>query len=465
MIKYYNTEAEYEAAVKTSRESQLSLVGSDNNVCIDGVNVVVGLASAKTGAACVLDEHSAMHFIAPGTFSKDSFPANYTYVGPVLVGVDHPEFRGKVIIGYKYIQNLPIHDAGSWRLKGYTLDGADHEAEIGFNDPDTGRDVRYPFTYNANTVDELVSELNEFFANIPSAGLQAQDWTAIGLDTDSDGVNDAIDIKGWRASHITTHFFCSGFSGTGNNFLPDIYFKGYAEVVTMNGQWNNQPAIGNMTRVIELFSEDINTGLYNPTAVLTDANYGNLLCLPAYLGTSQYRDGDKCAAVRAVYGEGEEGWKKFLEGFKLLKPSTYGIVGDKKWGDGKTNTYIMANDTFTGRSGVIHRASEVAYDAMNLSYNHELLRAGNWYMPDIDELESIMQTIQFGTIRDRNADPINATQLAAGGSPISNKGSYISVTRRLSGQYYGYTINGTIGAVTSYGNNPNDIIIICSINL
>ena len=98
MIKYYDTLAAYEADVKSDYESQVSLIGADNAVKFDGRNIVVGLASARTGSIVVLDGNKAMQFVSVDTFSPASLMSNYEVVGVVWVGIDHPSYRGDVVI-------------------------------------------------------------------------------------------------------------------------------------------------------------------------------------------------------------------------------------------------------------------------------------------------------------------------------------------------------------------------------
>ena len=98
MIKYYNNKAEYDAAVKSHYESQVSLIGESGEIKYDGRNVVVGIDSAITGSTAVLDGLNALHFISAGTYSSASFMSNYTIVGKVIIGVDHPSFCGEIAI-------------------------------------------------------------------------------------------------------------------------------------------------------------------------------------------------------------------------------------------------------------------------------------------------------------------------------------------------------------------------------
>ena len=183
MIKYYDTEAAYAADAKSAFESQVSLVGESNDIKYDGRNVVVGAKGAKTGSIVVLDGHSALHFIALDTFSSSSFMSNYTIVGVVAVGVDHPDFRGKLVVIHKTNASKKWSEVYSFKITGYTLDGTDRTGTLNVRDSSAwGTGVDYVISYNASTVEAFVSQLNTYFqANAP---FTTQNWRA---DADSDG--------------------------------------------------------------------------------------------------------------------------------------------------------------------------------------------------------------------------------------------------------------------------------------
>lgn len=469
MIQYYNTEAEYEAAAKSAFESQISLVGADNGIHFDGVNVVVGLGSAKTGAACVLDGNSAMHFIAPDTFSSTSFFSNYTYVGPILVGVDHPDFRGTVVVGHKNNAGAIMSYIYSFRLAGYTLDGTDRTGTLRVYS-DASNYADYVVSYNADSIAGLVSQLNTFFRDTTNTVFQTQDWVALAVDTDGDSVDDAIDLVfHYTFGKQTSNAGSSGFALTANLF-PEIIAT--TEMWRKNGQRTGEGTIFNMPRAIAYFSQDLESSAYNPTTTQTAANAKRSypICKPAYLGTSSYRkDGDTqldyCAAIRAIYGEGEAGWLKFMESFRAVKPTAYGSIGNKwKYGDGKRNTYIMAGRTFVGQDGVSHAVSPAADYCANKSFNHELLKYGCWHLPDSDTLDSIMKTIRYNTTNNRNADPINKTQYAAGGDAISNGTYFWSASRSGASIFWYFYGNGCAVGSVLYGSNRCLPVVLLNVN-
>ena len=419
MIKYYDTEAAYAADAKSPFESQVSLVGEDNEIKYDGRNVVVGAKSAKTGSIVVLDGNSAMHFIAVDTFSSSSFMSNFTIVGVVAVGVDHPDFRGKIVIVHKSNASKMWSAIYSFKLTGYTLDGTDRSGKLKVYSAASTYDT-YTINYNADSVADFLTTLNAYFQS--TAPFTTQHWRA---DADSDG-NITLSFLFTFADQRS----CAGSDGftLTANLLPGI--PASTAMLRYNGQRSGEGCISNMARAIAYFSADLNNATYNPTSTVTSPKRSYPICKPGYLGTSQYSNGDQCAALRAIYGEGEAGWLKFMESFYPIRPSKYGPIGDKAtYGDSKRNTGLMAGKTFTKQDNTVIPAYPAADYCGSVTYNHDLLKRGQWFLPDVDVLCSVLRTIKYNSTNDRNADPVNRALYAIGGTAISNGSSTWSSSR------------------------------------
>ena len=434
MIKYYDNEAAYAADAKSPFESQVSLIGASNAVKFDGCNVIVGAKSAKTGAIVVLDGNSAMHFVAVDTFSPTSFMSNYTVVGVVAVGVDHPDFRGKLVVLHKNNTGKQWSAIYSYRLTGYTLDSTERTGILSVREASDSWAANhdYTITYNAGSVEALAEQLNTYFkANAP---FTTQNWRA--------EVNDgAIDLKfvysAWQQASYNTGK--TGFTLEAN-LLPGI--PASSNMLRMNGQRSGEGTITNWDRAIAYFRNDNSSTTYNPASDVTSPKMSYPICLPGYLGTSQYQD-DHCAALRAIYGEGEEGWLKFMASFLPVRPTSYGPVGDKAYyGDSFKNTYLMAGKKFTKQDNTEIVAFPAADYCADVVYNHELLKKGKWALPDMDTLFSIMKTIKYGTDPSRDADPVNRALNAIGGNAVSN-GSYVWSASR----YYAYRAWYSLGGI------------------
>ena len=427
MINYFNTLAEYQAAAASDFESRVSFIAADNVAKVDGRNVVVSIRSARTGSIVVLDGNSALHFIALDTYSPTSFPSNYSVVGVVAVGVDHPDYRGKIAIVHKANASKAWSQIYSYRLTGYTLDGTDRTGVLSIREASNSwaSNVDYEVAYNADNLDDFIDQLNEFLQDTTNPAFQTQNWRAI---KNGEAVDLVFIFSDYRQASDSGK---TGFALSAN-LLPEILAT--SAMLRRNGQRSGSGGIINWDRAIAYFSQDNSSTTYNPASDVTSPKLGYPICKPGYLGTSQYQS-DHCAALRAIYGEGEAGWLKFMASFFPVAPTQYGIMGDKKtYGDSKTNTYKMAGKTFEKQDGTTVPSFPAADYCAAVTYNHDLLSLGNWVLPDAELVGSILKTIKYGTSASRNADPVNRALLAIGGSAISN-GSYVWSSSRFSAGY------------------------------
>lgn len=438
MIKYYDTEAAYAADAKSPFESQVSLVGENNAIHYDGRNVIVGAKHAKTGSIVVLDGNSALHFVALDTFSSSSFMSNYTVVGVVAVGVDHKDYRGKLVIVHKTNTSKQWSAIYSFKLTGYTLDGTDRSGVLTVRSAsDWGTGVDYTINYNADNVADFLTTLNAYFQS--TAPFTTQQWRA---DADAQGnITLSFLFTDYRQASNSAK---SGFSISAN-LLPGI--PASSAMLRYNGQRSGEGSISNWDRAIAYFSQDLSSTTYNPASDVASPKLTYPICKPGYLGTSQYQS-DHCAALRAIYGEGEAGWLKFMESFYPVRPTNYGPLGDKAtYGDGKRNTYQMAGVKFTKQDNTEIVAFPAADYCASVVYNHELLKKGAWQLPDVDTLCGILSTIKHGTTASRDADPVNRALNAIGGSAISNVSYFWSASRCYAS--YAWFSNGGTGFLDS----------------
>lgn len=454
MIKYYDTEAAYKADTgKGADESQVSLIKAGNICRYDGRNVVVGLRSAMTGSVAYLDGSHSLHFAAPGTFKADGLPEGGEVIGVVVIGVDHQDFRGEVAVMSKTFATVPMLERWFVRLSGYTLDGTDRTGTLSVWEASDSWAATHDYAvgYNADSAQALASQLNAYFkANEPFA---AQDWVA---EADGDG-------------NVTLHYSYTDYHQASNTAkdgfaLANAAAPGWADTIQMlrmNGRRSGEGTITNWPRALEYFRDDISGTIFNPASDVTTAKIPYPICLPGYLGTSKYQS-DHCSYLRGVYGEGEEGWLKFMESFLPVRPSEYGIFDASRYGAAKRNTYYLAGIKYAGQDGVEKYASPAARLAANLGYNHELLKQGEWVLPDIDLLFSLVGQLKYPTTNDRDADPVNSALKAIGAPALGNISSVWSCSRN--GPSYGWFANGGSGyanrSILYYGNVAAPLVLL-----
>ena len=439
MIKYYDNEAAYKAdTTKGAAESQVSLIGDVNGCRYDGRNVVVGIKSATTGSVAVLDGSHALHFIAPGTFRSGALAEGSEVVGVVAIGVDHPDFRGEVAVMSKTFASAVMFERWFVKLTGFTLDGTDRTGTLSVRESSDGWEVSHDYTvgYNADSAEALVAQLNTYFkANAP---FTSQDWVA---EADGDG-------------NVTLHFSYVNYRQASYNTAKDGFAVTAAtapgwvatqRMLRRNGRRDGEGTIINQPRALTYFRNDNTSTTYNPASDVTTRKVSYPICLPGYLGTSQHQS-DHCAYLRGIYGEGEVGWLKFMEGFLPVRPSESGIYDESRYGTEKGNTYYLAGITYTGQDGVEKYASPAARLAANLGYDHELLGQGEWVLPDIDHVFSIVGQLRYPTTHDRDADPVNSALKAIGAPALGNNGGVWSCSRCYpDGGWFAFGLYGCAG--------------------
>ena len=421
MIKYYDTEAAYKADTgKGADESQVSLIKTGNVCKYDGRNVVVGLRSARTGSVAYLDGSHSLHFAAPGTFKADGLPEGGEVIGVVVIGVDHQDFRGEVAVMSKTFAFALMMERRFVRLSGYTLDGTDRTGTLSVREASDNWAANHDYAvgYNADSAEALASQLNTYFkANEP---FTAQDWVA---EADGDG-------------NVTLHYAYTYYSQVLNTAkdgfaLAEATAPGWADTTKMlrrNGKRSGEGMITNWPRALAFFRDDNSNATYNPPSDVTTTKIACPICLPGYLGTSKYQS-DHCSYLRGVYGEGEEGWLKFMESFLPVRPSEYGVFDGSRYGTAKRNTYYLAGIKYAGQDGAEKYASPAARLAADLGYDHELLKQGEWVLPDIDRVFAIIGQLKYPTTNDRDADPVNSALKAIGVSALGSNSSVWSCSR------------------------------------
>ena len=132
-----------------------------------------------------------------------------------------------------------------------------------------------------------------------------------------------------------------------------------------------------------------------------------------------------------------------------VRPTEYGSVGDKaKYGDSMKNTRYLASQKYVDADGNTQPISPAADFAANINYDHELLKKGQWVLPDSDLLFDVIGGIEYPTTNDRNADVINRALKAIGASALGNNSSVWSCSRFNA--FSGWYANGNYGCAYSY---------------
>lgn len=422
-IKLYETEAAYEAAAKSTIESSISLIETNNEIKADGVNVLT--KSPVKGDIVALNEKNEVVYITLESFTTGTFPSAWTKVGVVVMR------RGKeVIIVDKANASYKWSDIYSLKLTGFTLDGTDRTGTLGVNDASAwGTYNNYVIPYNATTIEDFIAQLNAFFAaNEPFA---TQNWQA---KDNGDGSVSLIYLFSDYRQYANKG--SAGFTVEGNLF-PES--KALASIRRKNGYRGAEGAVSSYYKALQYLRSDNSSTTYNPNTRVSSIRRAYPICLPSFLGTSQYQT-DKCALLREHYGEGEEGWKRFMRDCMPVNPSLTGNMAQR---DGLERTRQLAAYTYVAKDGSVKPASPAANYVQSKNYECDGLRKGDWYLPTVEDLTNILQDIQYAAeTSDRNTDRVNKALYKIGGNAISNA-SYLWSACRY----------GAYGAWSSYGGS------------
>ena len=361
--------------------------------------------------------------------------AGYEYLGPVI------RRRGRdVLYGFGNLDSYPSlkwSDRYSFRLTGYTLDGTDRTGVLSIREASNSwaSNVSYTVSYNASTVDALVSQLNAFFADTANPVFQTQDWAARKESDDSITLHFAF--TDYRQTSNTAS---SGFTLTAN-LLPESL--AVANMVRRHGGAGGEGAISSWYRALAYFRADNSSTTYNPNADVTSVKRGYPICLPGYLGTSQYQS-DHCAALRAVYGEGEAGWLKFMESCLPVNPCDYGNMGMT---DGKARTAYLASQTYTSQlKSAATPTCPAAYYAANVQTQTQ--PKGTFWLPTTDEVQALLSDVMYPSHGDNKSDRMNRMQTLLGKANVSNGTVLWSCLRVSAGN--AWLANGGFGFFGSY---------------
>ena len=373
MIQKFNTEAEYAAAPKPTTESAVSRVLATNAIYEDGVMVETDMP--EQGDICVIDAAGKERYFTLDSYNGSLLSANWTPVGFVewrrgsIVKVD------RVLGNYKWAQYFP------WKVTNYVLDGSEHA--FSFSVTVSGTAYMCEGNYSGETIEEVAASMNAIVKVFNFGGHSYHVYVRAGeliLQHDTYTTYLAVTATGVTVTQRV------GTEITASSAMP-----------RRNGAKSGEGAVINLDRALIYFRQDLSSTTYNPNSDVTSIARGYPVCLPAYLGTSQYQS-DHCALLRSHYGPGEAGWIKFMENQFAAYLSRQGIFETHIYGEGHENTYKLAGQKVEDASGN-EAAFYPAFDAVAaVGFDCDGMRAGDWYLPTIGEIVELKKGIKYPAI-------------------------------------------------------------------
>ena len=289
-----------------------------------------------------------------------------------------------------------------WYCSGYTLDGAPHTINFSLHfASNSWSAVTKTVSYTASTLSELISALNTAFA--ADSDFTSQEWYADEYEGNLRLTCEDLDYRQVRNNSSSGGLTIDGC-------MPNI--DSLTNTRRKNGFRGASGAISSMQRALIFYRGDNGAASYHGgrTTEQTSVKQQFAINLPTWLGTSTKNPGDFCAPLRAIYGEGEEGWLRFMKSCLPVVPTDYGDMGVHS---GKLITSSLSQITGRKMSSAdvvpLMTPFSKAYNLIGSTFSK-----GDFWLPTPEEVSIILEGTNTST------DPLNLGLAAIGGSTILN---------------------------------------------
>ena len=313
-----------------------------------------------------------------------------------------------------------------WYCSGYTLDGKSHAItfKLRFASNSYASDITKTVTYSATTLSALISALNAAFAPNVDADFSAQDWYA---DEYGGKLRLTCENLDWRQPSY--NYASDGLTMGG--CMPEI--AAHADMRRKHGGNGGEGAISSMARALIYYRSSTGSNSYEGGRSSLQESVKQTY--PINLATW---NGEYCAPLRSKYGEGEDGWKRFMKSCLPVTPADYGDMGVH---DGKSICNQLAQ--ITGRkmssadSVQLMAAFAKPYNLMGNTFSK-----GDFWLPTTEEISVILSG------DNDSLDPLNLGLSDIGGSTILNSAYLWSCLRYRSYRaWFAYGSGGFFGGV------------------
>ena len=307
-----------------------------------------------------------------------------------------------------------------WYCSGYTLDGIKHiiNFSLYFASNSWVSPITKTVEYTASTLSALISTLNTAFAG--DDDFKAQYWYA---DEYGGKLRLTCDNIYWRQPSY--NYASDGLTMGG--CMPEI--AAHADIRRKHGGNGGEGAISSMARALIYYRSSTGSNSYEGGRSSLQESVKQTY--PINLATW---NGEYCAPLRSKYGEGEDGWKRFMKSCLPVTPTDYGDMGVH---DGKSICKPLAQ--ITGRK-MSSADSVQLMSSFSKPYNlmGNTFSKGDFWLPTTEEISVILSG------DNDSSDPLNLGLSAIGGSTILNSAYLWSCLRYYSDRawdadgYYGF---------------------------
>ena len=370
-IKSYNTKADYDAAVKSTIESQVSMIETTREIIVDGVNVVT--TEPVAGDVVFLDDQNNIIFVKGGAWiQKANIPVAWTHVGYVYfrkgrqVGVIHKDGADQKWLD---VCQYAITAISSTSLT-INLSMAPSYAQVATTVELSSTDID---ATNAAAISAAVA------AKATEVGDTRAWWAYL---ADSDG--NKVDENGTQIiiqCDTCTDYRFYNVSATGCTIahitwgdMPEnnTYWRGE------RGYYTNYWGVMNIARTKAWAT---GSGRVPTAQEPVGPRAGN----DAPVKPSEFETSEFCANLRAAYATYEEYLEKC---YMVVYPQKYGCFSLPS---GKAMTEKYARMTAPTKSGGTKYKYPALYYGYTKSFGVDGLDFGDWYLPGVAEGTILMK--------------------------------------------------------------------------
>ena len=313
-----------------------------------------------------------------------------------------------------------------WYCAGDTLEGGSHAMTLSlyFASSSWASAITKTLAYSVSTLSELISVLNTAFA--ADSDFTAQEWYA-------DEYNGKLRLTCEDLDYRQAYYNSSSGGLVIGGCIPEIAAN--YNIRRKHGGNGGRGSISSMQRALYFYRNDngADTYLGGRTTEQTSVKQSHPINLPTWLGTSTKNPGDFCAPLRAIYGEGEEGWNRFMKSCLPVTPTDYGDMGVH---DGKSICNPLAQIAGRNMSSAnvfqLMAAFAKPYNLVGNTFSN-----GDFWLPTVEEIAVILEGTNTST------DPLNLGLTEIGGSRIINTAYLWSCLR--CGSFSAWGASGSAG--------------------
>ena len=371
-IKSYANKAAYDAAVKPTIESQVSLIETTREIIVDGVNVIT--TSPVVGDLVFLNESNEITYVKGGSWiQKAIIPSAWVHVGYVYLRKGR-----KVGVIDKNTADLKYLDVCQYAITAISSTTLAIKLRMS---PDYAVDTTVDVTLTSTAIDATsVAEISAAVAAKAAEVGDTKDWWAYladaqGNKVDSDGTqiiiqcDTCVDYRFYNVSatgctitHITW----------GDMLENSTYWRGE------RGFYTNYWGVMNIARTKAWATGNGRVPSANEPVGPRAGNDAPVK--PSEFETSQY-----CADLRAAYKTYEEYLEKC---YIVVCPQKYGCFALP---DGAEMGRLYANKTAPTKDGGTKAKFPALHYGYNRSYGVDGLNAGDLHTPGVLEGTELMK--------------------------------------------------------------------------